>query len=78
MSETNLRYQQAMDRLEQILAHIDDSAVGIDELAGQVQEATALLKSCRQMLVQTEAGVQEALRSLDAEFNPSSTPDRDL
>lgn len=70
MSEQNISYQQAMDRLEQILENIDDSAVSIDELASQVQEATGLLKTCRHILTRTEAGVQEALRSLDSEVTP--------
>lgn len=78
MSEQNLRYQQAMDRLEQILEKIDDSAVGIDELADQVREATALLQTCRQILTRTEAGVQEALRSLDSEFTTPTAPDRSV
>jgi len=78
MSEQNLRYQQSMERLEQILEHIDDSAVGIDELAGQVREATELLKACRQILTRTESSVQEALRSLDSEFTTPNTPDRSV
>jgi exodeoxyribonuclease VII small subunit len=41
--------------------------MGIDELAGQVQEATNLLKKCRQILVSTEKNVQEALASLEGE-----------
>ena len=43
MSTENLEYKNAMDRLEAILEKIDNSEMGIDELAGQVQEATNLL-----------------------------------
>ena len=43
MSTENLEYKNAMDRLEAILERIDNSEMGIDELAGQVQEATNLL-----------------------------------
>jgi exodeoxyribonuclease VII small subunit len=39
----------------------------IDELAGAVQEATELLRKCRQILLSTEKNVQEALSSLDGE-----------
>lgn len=70
MSEQNLRYQQAMERLETILGKIDDSALGIDDLAEQVREATQLLQTCREILTRTEEGVQEALRTLDSETNP--------
>lgn len=67
MSTENLEYKNAMDCLEAILERIDNSEMGIDELAGQVQEATNLLKKCRQILVSTEKNVQEALASLEGE-----------
>lgn len=67
MSTENLEYKNAMDRLEAILERIDNSEMGIDELAGQVEEATNLLKKCRQILVATEKNVQEALDSLEGE-----------
>jgi len=78
MSEHKNRYSQAMARLEEILGNIDDSAVGIDELAEQVREATSLIQTCREILVRTEVGVQEALRSLDSENIPSNSPDRSV
>ena len=67
MSAENLEYKNAMDRLDAILERIDNSEMGIDELAGQVEEATSLLKKCRQILVATEKNVQEALDSLEGE-----------
>ncbi|MCF0215497.1 MAG: exodeoxyribonuclease VII small subunit [Fibrobacteraceae bacterium] len=67
MSEQNFEYRDAMSRLEAILTRIDDSEMEIDELAGQVREATELLRKCRQILLDTEKNVQEALTSLDGE-----------
>ncbi len=58
-----------MERLENILERIDNSEMEIDELAGQVQEATELLRTCRQVLLKTEKNVQEALASLDGEVD---------
>lgn len=69
MSSENFEYKNAMDRLEAILERIDNSEMEIDELAGQVQEATELLKKCRKILVDTEKNVQEALKSLDGEVD---------
>ncbi len=69
MSQENFEYKNAMDRLETILERIDNSEMEIDELAGQVQEATELLKKCRKILVDTEKNVQEALKSLDGEVD---------
>lgn len=69
MSQENLEYKNAMDRLESILERIDNSEMGVDELAGQVQEATELLRKCRQILLKTEQNVQDALASLDNEVD---------
>lgn len=68
MSEANMEYKNAMARLEEILTKIDHSDMGIDELAVQVQEATVLLRRCRQILTETEKNVQDALNSLDGEL----------
>lgn len=67
MSAENFEYKNAMERLESILDKIDNSEMEIDELAGQVQEATDLLRKCRQILINTEKNVQEALANLDGE-----------
>lgn len=58
-----------MERLETILERIDNSEMEIDELAGEVQEATLLLRKCRQILVDTEKNVQEALADLNGEVD---------
>lgn len=68
-----MKYQDAMAKLEAILERIDNTDVGIDELASQVQEATDLLKTCRRILSETEQSVQGALDSLDQEFKEKST-----
>ena len=67
MSTENFEYKNAMDRLESILERIDNSEMEIDELAGAVQEATDLLRKCRQILLATEKIVQEALSTLSDE-----------
>ena len=69
MSETNLEYKTAMSRLEEILQKIDQSEMGIDELASQVEEATLLLRQCRRILTETEEKVQQSLRTLDGELD---------
>ena len=66
MSAQNFEYKNAMNRLEEILSKIDNSEMEIDELAVEVQEATLLLRKCRQILIATEKNVQDALAELDA------------
>ena len=65
MSAQNFEYKNAMMRLEEILSKIDNSEMEIDELAVEVQEATQLLRKCRQILIATEKNVQDALAELD-------------
>lgn len=72
MSTENFEYKNAMNRLEAILQRIDNSEMEIDELAGQVQEATQLLRKCRQILLDTENSVQQALDTLNGESDDGS------
>ena len=70
MSAQNFEYKNAMARLEEILSKIDNSEMEIDELAVEVQEATQLLRKCRQILIATEKNVQDALAELDGWWIP--------
>ncbi|GHV14048.1 hypothetical protein AGMMS49938_09520 [Fibrobacterales bacterium] len=65
MSAQNLKYSEAVKRLEEILESIDHSSLGIDELADGVREAAGLIKQCRVILTNTEEGVRAALEGLD-------------
>ena len=67
-SERNLKYKDAMSSLEAILRRIDNTEIGIDDLGAQVEEARDLLKTCKDILSETEKSVQSALDSLDSEF----------
>jgi exodeoxyribonuclease VII small subunit len=65
MSTANIKYSEAVKRLEEILESIDRSDVGIDELADLVKEAADLIKICRSVLKNTEESVQESLNALE-------------
>jgi exodeoxyribonuclease VII small subunit len=65
MSSANVKYSEAVKRLEEILEDIDRSNVGIDELADLVKEASDLIKTCRFILKGTEQSVQESLKNLE-------------
>lgn len=61
----SLSYQEAMDRITEIVATIEQEDIGIDELSALVKEATALINSCQQKLQQTEAEIQVSMDSLN-------------
>jgi exodeoxyribonuclease VII small subunit len=65
MSSANVKYSEAVMRLEEILESIDRSDVCIDELADLVKEAADLIKICRAVLKNTEDSVQESLKALE-------------
>jgi exodeoxyribonuclease VII small subunit len=67
MSQANLEYKTAMAALEEILTRIDDSDMGIDELASEVERATILLRECRKILMDTEKKIQDTLASFDGD-----------
>ena len=67
MSQANLEYKTAMAALEEILTRIDDSDMGIDELASEVERATILLRECRKILMDTEKKIQDTLSSFDGD-----------
>lgn len=67
MSQANLDYKTAMAALEEILTRIDDSDMGIDELASEVERATILLRECRKILMDTEKKIQDTLASFDGD-----------
>lgn len=58
MSE--LTYNQAMSRLETILAELEEGKKSVDELSALVKEAAELVKSCRTKLKTTEEDIQKA------------------
>ncbi|HOG69110.1 MAG TPA: exodeoxyribonuclease VII small subunit [Fibrobacteraceae bacterium] len=69
MSQANLEYKTAMAALEEILTRIDDSDMGIDELASEVERATILLRECRKILMDTEKKIQDTLASFDGDVD---------
>ena len=65
----DMSYADAIRRLDEILEDIDQSRVPIDELAGRVTEAAALLKRCKSVLTETEAKVKDVLAELEEGFD---------
>ena len=55
-----MNYNEAMIRLESILAQLEEGKKSVDELAELVQEAAQLVKMCRIKLKNTEEEIQRA------------------
>lgn len=57
-------YTQAMQRLEAILAQLEEGNSNVDTLADLVKEAAELVKFCRAKLRKTEDEVQNAFEGM--------------
>jgi exodeoxyribonuclease VII small subunit len=57
-------YTQAMQRLETILAQLEEGTATMDTLSELVKEAADLVKFCREKLRNTEDEVQKAFEGL--------------
>lgn len=53
-------YDQAMKRIEEIVAQLEQDDRGIDELAALVKEASTLVKTCKKKLKATEEDIARA------------------
>lgn len=57
---SDINYNEAMIRLESILAQLEEGKKSVDELAELVQEAALLVKICKSKLRSTEEEIQKA------------------
>lgn len=65
MSKKNLTYQEAIDRINKIVAAIEGNELDIDELTALVKEATSLIGSCKDKLQNAESDLQSSLDKLN-------------
>lgn len=57
----NLKYGEAKERLETILAEIESAEVDVDDLAERVKEAAALVRVLHDKLTRTKAEVEKVV-----------------
>lgn len=61
MGKQTQTYEQAMNRLEEIVTAIDQGKLDIDSLSEYLKEAQTLIKFCREKLYQTDQDIQKIL-----------------
>lgn len=57
----NMRYSEAVARLEEIMAKVQSGRIDIDELAGLLKEAQELVRFCRNKLYKVDEEVKALL-----------------
>jgi exodeoxyribonuclease VII small subunit len=72
----DLTYKDALQRLQQIVEHLQEGEVDVDALARQVEEATLLMRFCREKLRGAESRVNELLNDTVDEQTLGDSGDR--
>jgi exodeoxyribonuclease VII small subunit len=67
-----LKFEDAMARLDQIVAAMESGAIGVEESIARYEEAMELAAQCRQILDAAEQRIQKI--QLDAAGRPQATP----
>lgn len=65
VEEKQLNYSESMEKLESIVARIENGEMDIDELTEQVAVASQLIKSCKEKLFTTNEAVEKLLKDLE-------------
>lgn len=63
MNTTEQTYEQAVNRLEEIVESLEQDRLGLDELGDRIKEAQKLLKTCRTKLKKVETDVKNILEN---------------
>ena len=67
-----LRFEEAMERLDAIVAAMESGQIGLEDSLAKYEEAMQLAARCREILDQAEQRIQKI--QLDASGKPQVTP----
>lgn len=67
------RFEDQLERLEEIVASLEDETVGLEEALGLFENGMELAKSCRARLEEVEKRVQQLLETSEGD-GPETAP----
>ncbi|MFD1550763.1 exodeoxyribonuclease VII small subunit [Putridiphycobacter roseus] len=59
--EKDLKYEEALERLQEIVSLLERKEIKIDDLADKVKEAKTLVEFCREKLDRTETEINKII-----------------
>lgn len=59
MAKDKIKFEQALRRLEQIVAAIEQGQIGLEDSIKQFEEGMALIRQCREVLADAELKVRQ-------------------
>ena len=62
-----IKYKEALERLDEIIASIDDEDIDVDELSLKVKEAVELLRVCKTRIDKAEMEVKKVVEDFTKE-----------
>lgn len=62
-----MTYIEAVEKIEEIMSKIENEELDIDELAGNVKQASELLKFCKSKLRDTKIEIEKILDDINGE-----------
>ena len=66
-SADQIKYREAVERLDEIIGQLEDEHVDVDELAEQVKEAVELIRVCKAKIDKAEMEVKKVVDDLAKE-----------
>ena len=61
MSSNQIKYREAVERLDEIISQLDQEDVDVDVLAEQVKEAVELIRVCKAKIDKAELQVKKVV-----------------
>ena len=61
MIKENIKYEEAVQQLENIVQKLENGELNIDELSNELKKAQQLISLCRQRLTKTDEEIQKIL-----------------
>ena len=68
MSKKTLRYNKAIDELNQILDDLQSERIDVDELSTKVKRAIELIRICKDKIKKTEMEVKSIVKDFEQEL----------
>ena len=67
MSSAQIKYREALARLDEIIGSIEDEDIDADELSLKVKEAVDLIRVCKARIDKAEVEVKKVVEDLSKE-----------
>ena len=65
MAKEEIKYEEALDRLERIVKQMENDELDIDVMGEQLKQAQKLIKLCKDKLIKADNEIKRILEKID-------------